>query len=256
MYRQKHKEKGKKSMKTSIKIAVIVAALAALAAQAGSLTIGGGNKYVLRGKTFNDESVAQATLDAPIGSNGFGVIVWENADLTDYEGARNKASEIDIIGHWAHDIGASDSIDLGVGQYSYPNIKAESTAEAYATVTDRRVVPVTLGAWWDFATVGSTYIQLSVNPTWSVSKRVTLGAIASAGMSFDGYNEYYFGTRRTAMNDVVGKATVAVALTDRLTLSADAGYMWLPDGAIADGAKAIYGRDSAPLADAAVSYSF
>ena len=220
------------------------------------------NSYVLRGRVYNQDPVIQPTLDLSTPS-GLGVILWENLDLTDYEGKglEGKPTEIDVILHYLTPLDKDDtfSLDLGVGQYSYPNLDVDGSEEAYVSLLSALPFNPSLSFWWDFGQVNSWYATVALSPSWHISAlfpNLECGIQASLAMSGEEYNQYYFNHNENALNDLTAKAWLSFPVWRNLYLKAEGGYMWLPDEDVRSQANALYGKDHAFVSAITTGWKF
>lgn len=79
------------------------------------------SSYIYHGITYNDGAVIQPWLD--VSKNGFGINVWANFDLDDYDGyyVKNVFSEVDFSLYYCSSVAEFD-ICATYAEYLYPNI--------------------------------------------------------------------------------------------------------------------------------------
>lgn len=130
---KKTNESGTKRVRSWIAAsALALAATAAVGSEDRGTTLAADfvSAYVWRGITFNDGPVFQPSVDARYG--GFGVNVWGNLDIDDYDGAleRGEFSEVDFTLSYAAGFGALD-MEAGYIEYTFPGGDAGADREIY-----------------------------------------------------------------------------------------------------------------------------
>jgi len=219
---------------------------------------------VWRGQVLNDEAVLQPALTVTA-ENGFSVSMWGNADLTDVhadpaEGVdtKNRLTELDVAAAYALPLGEDSpvSVELGVWQYTFPEIGAASTREAYVTLGGNAPLAPTLSVYYDFDAADGFYGTFGLSQDVTLTEKLTLGLAASAGYADKDYNAYYFGVADDALNDGNVSATLTLAVTEKISLAALAQYTRLLDGDIRDGAKELYGKDDSGFGGLTLTYAF
>lgn len=147
--------------------------------------------YVWRGQTFNDGLVVQPSVD--IVKGGFGLNVWGNLDLEDYDNRLDSGefSEVDLTASYVFEL---DAADLGIGyiEYLFPKTKRsgqQGTREIYGSLG----VPLPLGVsmaldlYYDFDEVNDLYINLGFDYTYAFTEQLSLGAGVSIAYAGDEY---------------------------------------------------------------------
>jgi len=161
--------------------------------------------YVWRGITFNDGLVLQPSVD--VSSNGFGINVWGNLDVDDYDDTLDSGefSEVDITLSYGFDLDPV-SVTVGYIDYLFPN-GIEGTREAFLGVSTEPVPGVSLGltGYYDFDEVDDYYFNLGVGYAHEFNGGLAMGVSASAGYAGEdmsagddgGLNEYTLGVDAT-----------------------------------------------------------
>ena len=147
--------------------------------------------YVWRGQTYNDGLVVQPSVD--ITKGGFGLNVWGNFDLEDYDDNYEswEFSEVDINASYIFKL---NTVDLGLGyiEYLYPTTKRSGqsgTREIYGSLG----VPLPLGVsfgvkiYYDFDEVNDLYIDLGFDYAYHFTDQLSLGAGVSIAYAGDEY---------------------------------------------------------------------
>lgn len=170
-------------MKRSI-ISVVVPALlgvmfmvGASAAADAVLGVDVYSAYVSRGVTFNDGIVIQPSLD--VSKDGFGVNVWGNLDIDDYDGAVDSGefSEVDLTLSYSRSI---DSVDLSLGiiEYVFPNAAIKGTAEVFVSGTINLPAGFAIGgtAYYDIDEIDDYYITVGPSYSYSINDKAGIEA--------------------------------------------------------------------------------
>jgi hypothetical protein len=180
--------------------------------------------YVWRGITFNDGLVAQPSID--VSKNGFGVNVWGNFDIDDYDGALddNEFSEVDLTLYYGFSL---EPVDIGLGliEYLFP-AGAESTREAYLSLKVPVVGGLSVGAttYYDNDQIHGWYTNAAVTYGHDLADKLGLEAAAKAGYADKDYAEAY-GGEDSGFYDYVLSLSLSYAATETLTLGANINYV-------------------------------
>lgn len=200
---------------------VLMAASTAFSADA-TLNMDVNSAYVSRGVTYNDGLVLQPSLDVLKG--GFGVNVWGNMDIDDYDGIMDSGefSELDLTMTYSR---AFDKLTLtgGVIGYVYSAGGGDKTsAELYGSGSYALVDNLSLGlaVYYDVDEFKDTcYSLASLAYTQPVGDKISVTGTAAAGYMAraskygeSGFNEYKLSLKAT------------YALTDTLGLGANINY--------------------------------
>jgi len=168
--------------------------------------------YVWRGRTLNDGVVVQPAIDISMPS-GFGINVWGNLDVGDYDGSLEEGaiSRIEVKGSYGFDVGPV-ACDVGYIEYLFPwtgstNTVRTGTREVYAVGE----IPIVGGmaarvaVYYDFDEVKDIYANLGliyafeISDGWSTEMSTLAGNAgrdASAGED-GGLHEYTFSLSTT-----------------------------------------------------------
>lgn len=164
--------------------------------------------YVWRGITFNDGAVFQPSLD--VGYKGFGLNVWGNLDIGDYDDTlqRGDFSEVDFTLSYGFDINRF-SIGLGYIEYLFP-AGGEGTRELYGTVgiDIYKGIYAGLGFYYDVEAIGDFYANGSVGYATDINEKFSIDISALAGYASEdwatantgtdgGFHEYLFSASGT-----------------------------------------------------------
>ena len=212
---------------TLIKFAVVISIL--FFASGGSfgaeatLGVDTNSAYVWRGITFNDGLVLQPSLD--VAKDGFGLNVWGNMDLDNYDGNINSGqfSEIDLTLSYSIPI---EIIDLSVGyiEYLFPGAAAEAAREIYMSI-GYSIPPVEglsigLDAYYEVDEIEDYYISMSISYGCNVNDKIGVEAGVSAGLIGEDYSVGADG----GMNDYNFSLSASYAIDESLSISANINY--------------------------------
>jgi hypothetical protein len=179
--------------------------------------------YVWRGITFNDGLVAQPSID--VSKNGFGVNVWGNFDIDDYDNTLddNEFSEVDITLYYGFTFKTVD-IGLGLIEYLFP-AGADGTREAYVSLE----VPVFGGlsagttAYYDNDQIHGWYGNAGLTYGQDLIDKLGLEASAKAGYADKDYAVAY-GGEDSGFYDYTLSLSLSYSATEALTLGAAINY--------------------------------
>ncbi|RJQ65195.1 MAG: MltA-interacting MipA family protein [Desulfobacteraceae bacterium] len=249
-----------KRMISVIVLAIVLASSSAWAADA-TAALDLNSAYVWRGITLNDGLVAQPSLD--VSKNGFGLNVWGNYDIDDYDNTLddNDFQEIDLTAYYSFNI---DKLDFTVGviNYVFPSSGLPATLELYGTVgtTLAGGLSIALGFYYDVDEVESFYSDLSLSYAMNLSDKLGLEVGAKVGYAGEDFAEYY-STAATdgGFYDYGFSLILTYAVNDALSVGANINYTnsvdddVLPDADVASG---VYGVDTKVYGGVSIAYTF
>ena len=198
-----------------------------------TLTMDLNQGYVWRGITFNDGLVFQPSLDVSL-PQGFGVNVWANMDIDDYDGAYEDGefSEVDLTLWYGITLG---KFELGAGfiEYLYPHQSIEAgegetggalpgSREIYATVA----APVFGGLsangslYYDIDVVEDGYGSLGISYSFTAGRKIS----AECGVSVGYAGKKMAAGGKEGWHEGAITACASYSLTDTVSLSVKAGY--------------------------------
>jgi hypothetical protein len=179
-------------------LSICLAATPAMAASA-TAAVDINSAYVWRGQTFNDGMVLQPSIDVAA-DNGFGVNVWGNYDIDDYDDTLddNEFSEIDLTVSYGFNVG---KLEIGVGaiEYLFPatdpdgdgaGTGATATTELYVSVGMPIVggLSAAVDAYYDIDAYDElTYATFGLSYAYDITEKLNMeagGSIAYAGDDF------------------------------------------------------------------------
>lgn len=213
-------------------LVVVFAGLFSLTARGADVSVDINQGYVWRGMTFNDGLVLQPALDVR-SEGGFGVNVWGNMDIDDYDGAMQSGeiSEVDITLSYSLEAGGF-ALTAGIIEYLYVHQSTEDmgalpgTREVYVSVSRDIGSGVSAGAalYYDFDEVEDYYAMLSMGYSVSLNEVIEVALSGSVGqigkdMSLggrEGLNDYTVATKVTFVVSKDFSITGTVGYTDTL----------------------------------------
>lgn len=184
--------------------------------------------YIWRGMTFNDGLVLQPALDVS-SESGFGINVWGNMDIDDYNGAleAGEISEVDITLSYSYEI-KGFALTAGVIEYLYVHQSTEDmgalpgTREVYISLSRELGRGVSAGAavYYDCDEVDDYYAMLSLGYSVSLNDETELELSGSLGhigkdMSRGG---------KEGLNDCTVSTKVIFAVSDAFSVKGTIGY--------------------------------
>ncbi len=180
--------------------------------------------YVWRGMTFNDGMVAQPSID--ITKGGFGINVWGNLDIDDYDDTLDTGefSEIDLTASYGRTIGM---VDVGVGyiEYLFPTTETGvglGTREVYLSLGMGLPAgfSVALDVYYDIDEIEEYYSVFGVSYAYDISEQLSLEAGASIAYA----GEEYCADGDAGFYDYNLSLSIGYAITDALGVSAFINY--------------------------------
>jgi len=219
------------------------------------LTLDVFSSYTSRGQVNNDRPVVQPTLNL----SKYGIIaeVWGNYNVTDRVGDKPNFSEVDLTLGYTLPVEGVD-MQVGIIDYEFPNTTvaqaaenetlsavylrpAPSTREVYwKGALPNAIVTPGLEVYYDFDQAHGFYCVASLERECGLCDRLTLTPGCSSAWASSGYNDYFFGVRRNALNDGNVFLNSQYSITQALKAGASFCYTWLWDTDIRDGADGIY----------------
>ncbi len=198
--------------------------------------------YVWRGITINDGMVIQPSLD--VSYKGFGVNVWSNLDVDDYDGEfeSGEFSEVDFTLSYGYDI---DRFSLGVAyaEFLFPGTSTESTREISATV-DIDIfngLYAGLGFFYDIDEIDDFYASAKLGYAAQISDKFGLDFSALCGYANEDWAVANTGTDN-GFHDYLLSATATYTVIENLDLSVYLNYAdSIDDDVLAEQEVDLYG---------------
>jgi hypothetical protein len=168
------------------------------------------SKYVWRGQNLVDDWVLQPGVYASY--KGVTASFWGNLDLTDENGNQGEFSEIDLTLDYSGKVPGIDlvSYSLGVINYDFPfSGGADDTWEIYWGLGLDVPASPSVTVYHDVDEVNGTYVSFGIGHSFEnlieIDSGVGVGLdlSASIGWGSAGYNKFYWGPGKSALNDLV-----------------------------------------------------
>jgi len=216
-----------------IALAIVLASSSVWAADA-TLALDINSAYVWRGITFNDGFVAQPSID--VSKDGFGVNVWANYDIDDYDETLNdyEFSEVDLTVYYGFTLSKLD-IGVGVIEYLFP-AGGDSTHEVYLSLGLPIVGGLSVGStfYYDFDQVEGYYVDLGLTYAMDITDKFSIEAGARAAYADEDFAVAYGGTDG-GLYDYTISLSASYALSEAWSVSASINYTdSLDDDALPD----------------------
>lgn len=238
----------------------------AAASASGNLTVP--SAYVWRGQVIVDDPVLQP--DFTITKGGFSVGWWGNVALNDdVTGDEYEVSEHDITVSYATTCPLTGAgVTMGIVNFDFPNTGLVDAEGNVSLVNDTReafviyslgdvVLAPTLAVNYDFKEADGFYTSLGISHGVELAEGYTLGLAASLGGADSDWGGYYYGDV-SGLTDYSVSASLPVALTDSLTLTAGVQYVGLLEDAkdVVDETGIYFGDTEKFLGSLKLSYAF
>ena len=169
------------------------------------------SSYVWRGQNLVDDWVLQP--GASIGYKNMTASVWGNLDLTDENGYEGAFAEVDLALDYSGKVPGVDILgySIGVINYDFPVCGAgDDTWEIYWGFSLDVPASPSVTVYHDVDEAKGTYISLGIGHSIEIDPEAGIGVDlgASIGWGSGGYNEFYWGPAKSAMNDLVLSAAI------------------------------------------------
>ncbi len=250
---------------------MMISCFAARGAEA-SLDVEYFSSYVWRGQVLNSESVLQPAFSASA-DFGLSLSAWGNMDLTDKADCRGEFTEVDLTVAYQLPLSGTLGVSVGVIEYLFPKEGdyEAGTPDGHPDVPDRKdsdtrelfvelgldvILAPTLTLYYDVDEVNGFYGSFELGQGIALTEQLELGLGASIGMGDRDYNNYYFGKKSIALNDLNLSAGLGYAFTDNLSLAGAIHYTTLLDGSIRAGGDETYDEKDRVYGSVSAAYSF
>jgi len=197
------------------------------------------NAFMNRGQLNDNNPVVQPQVQ--LTKYGVYLNFWGNLGLTDRVTGRREFSEVDITLGYQPPI-KPINIRVGLIDYIYPNVNKHETHEVFLTFEypDPILTP-RFEAYYDFDEANGAYLFFALEHKFRFladNLRLTPGLSSAWGSC--PYNNFFFSTNKSALNDGNAYTELEYDLTKELTVGVSMAYTWLWDGAIREGADSMY----------------
>jgi hypothetical protein len=174
------------------------------------------SKYVWRGQNLVDDWVFQPGVSTSYA--GFTAGIWGSLDLTDENGFEGDFTEVDYSLDYSGEIPGVELLRFFVGAiyYDFPTTGIDSTTELYWGFSADMLLSPSLTVYHDVDEADGTYISASIGHSieniagLDSGFPISLELGASIGWGNGHYNEFYWGTTGSELNDLVLSASLPV----------------------------------------------
>jgi len=214
--------------------------------------------YVWRGLTLNDGAVVQPWIEVGL-PHGFGVTVWSNVDVGEYDDAREggEISEVDFILSYGREVGP---VELGVSYIEYlcPHQAGEDggaqagTREVGADAAAALVGGLSARAmlYYDGDEVKGTYAAMGLTYGFDATEVFNLELDACAGYAGEGWAVGNSGGTEGGLHEYTLSLRATYILTETFEVGAHASHT----GSLNE--DVLPEQDTATYGGASVCYSF
>ena len=204
-------------------------------------------KYIWRGQNLNDDVVFQAAVSASYG--GLTAGIWGNLDVTNINGNSGDFSELDYWLGYSAAVAWTEALkySLGVIHYDFPGTPSADTTEVYWGLEFDLPLSPSVTVYHDVDEADGTYVSLGIGHRFEKIAELTpelpvgIEIGASLGYASASYDNYYWGTDQSKVNDLALSVAFPVSLGN-WTLRPSLNYVTLLSDDIRD--SDAYGTDS------------
>jgi hypothetical protein len=190
------------------------------------------SKYIWRGQNLNEDPVFQSGFSASY--RGLTAAIWGNIDLTNYNGNSGDFSELDYSLDYSGTLPGLEGVGYSVGAayYTFPGTNLKDTTELYGGLNFDLPLSPSVMFYHDVDEADGTYISFavghSVEKIIELTPNIPVGMeiAASLGWGSGSYNNYYWGTDQSNLNDLTLSASFPIEIGG-LTVAPSLGYVTL-----------------------------
>jgi len=205
------------------------------------------SKYIWRGQNLDDDPVFQTGISASY--KGLTASIWGNLELTNINGNSGDFSEVDYSLDYSGAIPSIKGVGYctGIIYYDFPGTTVKDTTEIYWGLNFDLPLSPSITVYHDVDEVEGSYVSLAFGH--SIEKIAELGPDlpvgmeigASLGWGSGSYNEYYWGTEQSKLNDLAFSVSFPIEIAD-WAVAPSLNYITLLSNDIRD--TDVYGTDS------------
>ncbi len=190
-------------------VAAVVLGFSTVGLAEGDVSVGVGadfmSKYVWRGQNLVDDWVAQPSVS--VGYKGLTGSVWGNSDITGETVDDWEFTELDYTIDYSGTVPGVDGLGFSVGAiyYDFPNSDLPGTTELYWGFSLDVPASPSITVYHDVDEADGMYVSLGVGHSLDMPEEIPVGVDlgASLGWGNKKYNEFYWGTDGSELNDLV-----------------------------------------------------
>lgn len=200
-------------------------------------------QYWFRGTPRSTKPVLQGdvSLSMPLREGSVDFTTWGNMQLSNDtgdavfpDGNGAEFTELDLVASYARTIEEYD-VAAGVISYNFPNLVAESTHEAFVTVSrEAWDLAHTLGVYFDFDVADDLYLSYKATKSMPLQDEWMLDLSGMIGLMGSDQAEIYFGEDDGGFSDLSATGTVSRAMDDVTTVFFSLGFVTVPDSGLRD----------------------
>lgn len=199
--------------------------------------------YWFRGTPQSLEAVTQGDLvvNTPFADGStLSFTTWYNAQLTNQtgdaifpDGQGGQATEIDLVLSYARNVGRV-AMTAGMIGYHFPGI-GPSTKEAWLGGTlEAFGISHALTAYYDVDLLDDYYLSYQASRGFPLDERWSAALSFLLGYMSEDQAEFYFGTRRSGLSDLLLTGSLSYAFDENTSLFLKAAGVTVPDDELSD----------------------
>jgi hypothetical protein len=166
------------------------------------------SKYILRGQNLDDEPVLQSGISARYG--GLTALIWNNFELTNINGNKNEVTEVDCSLDYSGLLPGIEGVKYSTGaiHYTFPGTKVKDTTEIYWGFNFDLPLSPSITVYHDVYEAGGMYVSLAgahrIEKIFEFEPNMPVGMEIGAALGWGSrsYNDYYWGTDQSKLNDL------------------------------------------------------
>ncbi|MDR2549432.1 MAG: MltA-interacting MipA family protein [Desulfobulbus sp.] len=192
--------------------------------------------YVWRGLTANHGFVLQPSIDVAA-ENGFGVNVWANFDVDDYNGTveESRFSEVDLTASYMYKLGKVDT-SVGVIAYTFPTTHPDALNGEPKDLNNTSEIFLGLGydlgygfslsgkIYYDFDQVDDFYLTVGLGYAYGINDKTTLNLSGLISFAGEDFSEYYAAGTDSGFFNYTLSASVKYMATEALGIGANINF--------------------------------
>jgi outer membrane scaffolding protein for murein synthesis (MipA/OmpV family) len=195
--------------KAALCVAAVVLGLSTVSLAEGDVSVGLGadfmSKYVWRGQNLVDDWVFQPSVSASY--KGLTGSIWGNLDMTDENDRSGEFTEVDYSVDYSGSVSGVDVLGYSIGAiyYDFPGSDVSGTTELYWGFSLDVPASPSITVYHDVDEADGIYASLGVSHSIEATEKIPVGIDlgATVGWGNKKYNEFYWGTDGSELNDLV-----------------------------------------------------
>jgi uncharacterized protein (TIGR02001 family) len=213
------------------------------------------SNYVWRGQNLGEDGVIQPNLSIGF-ANGLSLGVWANYLIDDGRYSdNNMVSEVDYTVDYSFELGPV-GMSAGWIFYDFPRTGGSNTHELYLGASLDIILAPSLTVYRDINDYDGTYVNVGIGHDFEINDKATLSLSGTLGWGSESYHSGYFGVKDDSLSDYNLGASLAYAVTDKITITPMLNFSAFVDDDIEDAAEILYDENQVIYGGINVSYSF